>query len=225
MEEPSTELVQQIVLLVDRGDPAPEPEGIAAAALASVGAFAAHPAAEEWRTWSEESFAKVVRRADAGTFAKVHAAYPDHVLATSGAGRAVAFVPMPSGQVPKKIAKLQVSGTELPRTAEARSAPRELLVESGLAIVLNDSLGMSTGKAAAQAAHALFAWVLEAAPARLEAWLRSGRPVGVRRLPVAAFRRAVDAGGAGPLIHDAGRTEIEPGSATACVVDSNHQRS
>lgn len=223
-EQPS-ELVQQIVLLVDRGQPAPEAEGIAAAALASVGAFAASPAAPEWRIWAEGSFAKVVRRADAGTFAKLRAAHPDHALGVAGAGQAIAFVPGPSAQVPRKIAKLQVSGTELPRAAEVPRAPRAPGVEPCLAVVLNDSLGMSTGKAAAQAAHALFAWLLDAEPARLETWLRSGRPLDVRRLPDADFRRSVDTVGAGPVIHDAGRTEIEPGSATACVMDPNHQRS
>ncbi|WP_417218416.1 peptidyl-tRNA hydrolase [Arthrobacter sp.] len=218
METPPEDLIQQIVLFVDREDPAPEPEGIAAAALASVGAFTAHPAADEWRGWAEGSFAKVVRRADAGTFAKVRAAHPDHALATSGAGQAIAFVPGPSGHVPKKIAKLQVSGTELPRAGDAPRPGRAPESGPGLVVVLNDSLGMSTGKAAAQAAHALFAWVLEAAPARVDGWLRAGRPLSVRRLPAAGFRRAVQGEGAGPLIHDAGRTEIAPGSATACVV-------
>lgn len=217
--QPPLELVQQIVLLVDRDQPAPEAEGIAAAALASVGAFAAIPAAPEWRIWAEGSFAKVVRRAGAGTFAKLRAAHPNHALGVAGAGQAIAFVPGPSAQVPKKIAKLQVSGTELPRARNAQEPAPRSGDGPGVVIALNDSLGMSTGKAAAQAAHALFAWLLDAEPARLDAWLRSGRPVTVQRLPGPDFRRAAHSDASGPLIQDAGRTEIEPGSATACVVE------
>ncbi|MEE1620936.1 peptidyl-tRNA hydrolase [Zafaria sp. J156] len=233
----AAELVQQIVLLVDRGDPAPEAEGIAAAALASVAAFIAAPEAAGWRPWAEGSFAKAVRRADAKAFAKVRDGFPDHALAASGAGRAIAFEPVAADAVPPRIRKLQVSGTELPRATPAGHAvPAERGAKgggapgagpgaapsgdpAGLVVVLNDALGMSTGKAAAQAAHALFAWLLAADPARLDAWLRAGRPLAVRRLDAAAFDQAVAVSGAGPLIQDAGRTEIAPGSATACVVD------
>ena len=75
---------------------------------------------------------------------------------------------------------------------------------------------MSTGKSAAQAAHALFAWVLESKPAVVEAWVAGGFPLGVAVLPAKEFRKGARKS-AGPVIQDAGRTEIEPGSTTAYV--------
>ena len=83
-------------------------------------------------------------------------------------------------------------------------------------IALNDSLGMSTGKAAAQAAHALFAWVLEGEPRDVDQWRGDGCGLSVERLGAAEFRRQAREAN-GPVIHDAGRTEITPGSATAFV--------
>ncbi|MGP9503781.1 peptidyl-tRNA hydrolase [Specibacter sp. AOP5-B1-6] len=207
-ERSAQELVQPIILLVDREEPASEQHGIAAAALASVQAFLRDPENPDWQQWAAGAFAKSVRRADAKMFAKVIAAFPDHVLATAGEASAVGLPPMPAAELPKLLAKLQVSGTQLP--------PGEPLPPAPLSIVLNASLEMSTGKAAAQAAHALFAWVLEAKPAAVEAWAVAGFPVGILELPAKVFRKGARKS-SGPVIQDAGRTEIEPGSTTAYV--------
>lgn len=203
------ELIQPIILLVDREEPAGEQHGIAAAALASVQAFLGDPENPDWREWASGHFGKTVRRADAKMFAKVLAAFPDHVLATAGEASAVGLPPMPAAELPKLLAKLQVSGTQLP--------PGEPLPPQSLSIVLNASLEMSTGKAAAQAAHALFAWLLEAKPAVAEAWAADGFPLGILELPAKEFRKGARKS-AGPVIQDAGRTEIEPGSTTAYVI-------
>ena len=116
---------------------------------------------------------------------------------------------MPAAELPKLLAKLQVSGTQLPAGAPLPPQP--------LTIVLNASLEMSTGKAAAQAAHALLAWVLESKVATVSAWAGAGFPVGIVELPAKEFRKGARKA-AGPVIQDAGRTEIEPGSTTAYVV-------
>lgn len=211
-EEPSEpELVQPIILLVDREEPAGEQHGIAAAALASAQAFLKDPDNPNWRRWANGAFAKSVRRADAKMFAKVLATFPDHVLATVGEAAAAGLPPMPADALPKLLAKLQVSGTQLPEGEPLPPAP--------LTIILNASLDMSTGKAAAQAAHALFAWLLESKPAVVEAWAASGFPLGVAELPAKEFRKGARKS-AGPVIQDAGRTEIEPGSTTAYVAAS-----
>ena len=207
-ERGSEELIQPIILLVDREEPAGEQHGIAAAALASVQAFLRDPGNPDWRQWASAAFGKTVRRADAKMFAKVLAAFPDHALAAVGEGRAVGLPPMPAAALPKLLAKLQVSGTQLP--------DGDPLPGAALTIVLNGSLGMSTGKAAAQAAHALFAWVLDSRPAMVEAWVAGGFPLGVLELPAQEFRKGARKS-AGPVIQDAGRTEIEPGSTTAYV--------
>lgn len=208
------ELVQPIILLVDREEPAPEASGIAAAALASVQAFMRDPENPDWRIWAAGAFAKSVRRADAKMFAKVLAVFPEHVLATVGGASAVGLPPMPADELPKLLAKLQVSGTQLPAGDPMDPQP--------LSIVLNDALGMSTGKAAAQAAHALFAWVLEAGEPAVDAWSAAGFPVGVVHAGAREFRKG-QRKAAGPVIQDAGRTEIEPGSTTAYVSTSTYR--
>ena len=205
---PTGELVQPIILLVDREDPCAEDRGIAVAALASVGALLANPRHPYWKPWAQGAFAKSVRRADAKMFAKVAGEFPDHALAEIGDAKALGFAPMQADSLPKRLAKLQVSGTTLP--AGGTGEP------TNVRIALNDSLGMSTGKAAAQAAHALFAWVLEGEPRDVDQWRGGGCGLSVERLGAAEFRRQAREAN-GPVIHDAGRTEIDPGSATAFV--------
>lgn len=210
----NTGLVQVIVLLVDREDPAPEPDGIAAAALASVLACAADPSNPDWETWLSGPVTKSVRRADAKTYTKTATAHPEAIEATHGDARAMALPPLPMDALPRTLARLQVSGTELPPGAGAPVAadvPR---------ILINRDLDMSTGKAAAQAAHALFAWVLELGPGRSAVWLRDVHDVRVGWVGEADLLDGAGAPGAGPLIHDAGHTEIAPGSATAFVAMS-----
>lgn len=206
--EPTGELVQPIILLVDREDPCAEDQGIAVAALASVGALLANPRHPYWKPWARGAFAKSVRRADAKMFAKVAGEFPDHALAEIGEAKALGFAPMPADALPKRLAKLQVSGTTLPAGGTGEPTP--------LRIVINDSLGMSTGKAAAQAAHALFAWVLEGAPAELDRWRAGGCALSIERVGAKEFNTRARGANA-PVIHDAGRTEITPGSATAFV--------
>ena len=203
--------VQVLVLLVDRDRPAPEPDGIAAVALASVLAYAADPSHPDWQRWLSGPVTKSVRRADAKMYAKTSHAHPEAVEATQGRGRALALPPLPMDDLPKTLARLQVSGTQLPAEMGKPAA-------DGLTmIVLNQDLGMSTGKAAAQAAHSLFAWVVELEPQRGAGWLQAGPGLCISWREEAEFLAGAALPGAGPLIRDAGRTEIAPGSATAYV--------
>lgn len=208
LPDPAGELVQPIILLVDREDPCAEDQGIAVAALASVSALLADPRHPSWKPWAQGAFAKSVRRADAKMFDKVRLEFPDHALAEIGDAKALGFAPMPADALPKRLAKLQVSGTTLPPGGTGDPAR--------VSIVLNDALGMSTGKAAAQAAHALFAWVLEGNPDEFAQWRADGCALSVERLDAKDFG-ARSRAASSPVIHDAGRTEITPGSATAFV--------
>jgi peptidyl-tRNA hydrolase len=215
--------VQPIVLLVDKTDPAAHTDAIRAAASASVAAYAHDLAAgadlSSWELWLDGPFTKSVRRADAKTFAKLAATYTGQAhVATTGKARALAFSPAAYEDLPKAISRLQVSGTELPeRGSDAVSVATQWNIPT---VVMNGGLGMSTGKASAQAAHALFAWFLTLDSGLRDAWESTGRNF---HLHMAGSEEFADAARDVPdelLIEDAGRTEIEPGTATAFVAPS-----
>lgn len=207
-ERDPDELVQAIILRIDKEDPSTEDEGLSAVARAAVIAYLRSPHEPEWQTWSEQAFAKSVRRANPKMFSKVLEMFPEAMVSQVGQAQAVGLPPLPANDLPKLIAKLQVSGTQLPKSAEV------LIAEVNIGI--RKSLQMSTGKAAAQSAHALFAWLTEEQGERIERWLSAHAPVGIQHLSDEDFER-LRAQAAGPVIQDAGRTEIEPGSETAFV--------
>lgn len=204
MTEARNELIQPIVLLVDRDAPAAELDGILAVATASVAAYREDIAnggdLTGWDEWLSGPFAKSVRRADKKTFGKVQAAF-QATHRSVGTAEALGFRPVPATAMPKTLARLQVSGTTLP-VGVPSPAPA-----GGPGILLNSDLGMSTGKAAAQAAHALFAWYLHHQQDTSEAGVRYAT-----RDEIEATRAAHPTA---VVIEDAGRTEIEPGSLTA----------
>ncbi|GAA4033678.1 peptidyl-tRNA hydrolase [Arthrobacter methylotrophus] len=215
-------LVQPIVLLVDKNDPAGHRDSILAAAIASVEAYAGTSTSgavqdEAWAHWLSGRFTKSVRRADLKTFGKLAAdvSNKSESLITIGKAKAMAYAPAAYEEMPKSILRLQVSGTDLPdvpATVPSRQRSGDPV------IVLNGALGMSTGKAAAQAAHALFAWQLnrgldDAELASLQL-LSTGLVIATAE-EFAALRMIA----AGPLIVDAGLTEIAPDTATAFVIE------
>jgi peptidyl-tRNA hydrolase, PTH2 family len=92
-----------------------------------------------------------------------------------------------------------------------------------LALVVRTDLGMGRGKIAAQVAHAAVTAVLISRDADVSAWLSQGQPKVV--LKVAAgeelldlARQAVADGLIAEVVHDAGRTQVEPGTATCCAI-------
>ncbi|MCQ2001347.1 peptidyl-tRNA hydrolase [Arthrobacter zhaoxinii] len=202
--------VQPIVLLVDKTDPAAHRDAVAAAAVASVRAYTATEDSEAWENWLYGRFTKTVRRANPSTFERLAGEAPSGSV-TVGRAQAIAFEPVTYEQMPKNLAKLQVSGTQLP-DEEPAAWP-----ENAPEIVLNADLDMSTGKASAQAAHALLSWYLQLDPAARHAWQEAGEPAGVRFTTGGQFAELAARPGAGPLIVDAGMTEIAPDTATAFV--------
>ena len=214
--------VQPIVLLVDKADPAAHTDAIRAAATASVAAYAGALADGDdltaWENWLSGPFTKSVRRADPTTFAKLIATEDGELLhAVIGKAKAFALTPAAYEDLPKAISRLQVSGTELPdrdsdfKKSTARPAPT---------LVMNGGLGMSTGKAAAQAAHALFAWFLTLDAEQRYQWLTTGCMFALHMASSEEFSAAAAGVPDELLIEDAGRTEIEPGTATAFVEPS-----
>jgi peptidyl-tRNA hydrolase len=212
--------VQPIVLLVDKTDPAAHVDAIRVVAAASVAAYSRDLATgadlAPWNLWLDGPFTKSVRRADAKTFAKLADAYSGlaHPAAV-GKARALAFRPAAYENLPKALSRLQVSGTELPeRGSDAVSIATQWNIP---VLILNGGLGMSTGKAGAQAAHALFAWFLTLDSALRHAWEATGRNFHLHIAGSEEFTERSAGVSDELLIEDAGRTEIETGTATAFV--------
>lgn len=188
---------------------------IRSAALASVLCWRAQSALAEWDSWLAGPFTKSVRRAKP-TQVEALAALPGALVVRSpeGAGTAVGFPPVRYDELPREISRLQVSGTDLPR--EEHGDEHDLVHDerSPLTLAVRDDL--TTGKAAAQAAHALFAWALTADADVLAAW-EEAPLVPVRLVQPALLERLAVSAGAVP-IRDSGLTEVEPDTLTAVAV-------
>jgi peptidyl-tRNA hydrolase len=213
-------MVQPIILLVDKADPAAHEDAIKAVATASVAAYAyalfTGADLTPWTRWLSGPFTKSVRRADAKTFAKLASAADEDGVphAVVGKAKALALTPAQYADLPKAISRLQVSGTELP---DRISDEEGLSPAYSPKLYLNDALGMSTGKAAAQAAHALFAWFLAAGEQERRDWLAGECRFDLHLAAADEFAELSSEVPGNLLIEDAGRTEIEPGTATAFV--------
>ena len=90
-------------------------------------------------------------------------------------------------------------------------------------IVLRTDLGLSVGKAAAQACHASVSALLMAEGEAIRAWLQRGQTkivvgAGSEEELRALAARCAEAGLPHHLIADAGRTEVEAGTVTALGV-------
>lgn len=206
-ESPDYEYVQPIALLRS----GTHEDAVRAVALASVMAYALHPEEPQWDRWLSGPFAKSVRRAKKrGPFEAVAAISAARVHV--GEAEAAAFIPTTYPEMDPALAKLQVSGTNFERTGRW-VAPA---VEGGPRMFVNESLGMSTGKTAAQAAHGLFAWYERLDYDRRTAWVEAGAPFSLTSVPEDQFTGV--ANDAYVLIEDAGRTEIKKDSATVAVL-------
>jgi peptidyl-tRNA hydrolase len=166
--------------------------------------------AQSMRDWQDARIRKVVRRARGAEWRKA-GALPG-ITVTGGTAEVRVFPPVPLDGWPKELAKLQVSGTDLddpePPAAPDLAAP---------VLWLNPDVGMSAGKAMAQAGHgAQLAW-WELSEADRKAWREAGFPLSVRTADPASWRKLTVSGL--PVVRDAGFTEIAPGS---CTVVADH---
>lgn len=163
----------------------------------------------EWavamRDWQNAKIRKVVRRARGAEWRRA-AALPG--ITVTGATAVVrVFPPEPLDDVPKDLAKLQVTGTDL-------EEPEELPAPAAGVPVLwvNPGLTMSTGKTMAQVGHgAHLAW-LDLPDVARKAWCEAGFALAVRTATPARWKDLLASGL--PVVQDAGFTEIDPGSRT-----------
>jgi len=204
-------MIQPIAVLKDPEDQAGHEETCLAAALASAASIHAFPDAELWEPWYRGGRGKSVRRGKP----KDLRALGDQGAVMVRVGTALAAaLPPATYPLSGRMKQLQVSGTEFPHTDEpvqhALPAPVGVPV---LHLGVDTALGMSTGKAAAQSAHAALDWAVRLAPEELQSWIEAGQPAELTPLRGRAWRAARRR--AAVAIQDAGHTEISPGSLTA----------
>ncbi|ONI71430.1 peptidyl-tRNA hydrolase [Kribbella sp. ALI-6-A] len=123
------------------------------------------------------------------------------------------FPPVPVDELPKDLAKLQVTGTDLEDGELPAVAP-------GVPVLwVNPGLEMSTGKTMAQVGHAAhLAWWALSDAAR-KAWIDDDFRLAVRTASPERWKQLLRS--RLPVVQDAGFTEVEPGSRTV-VADHPH---
>ncbi|WP_327113249.1 peptidyl-tRNA hydrolase [Streptomyces sp. NBC_01341] len=216
------QFVLPLVVRIERTDPPARNDALATAAravltilsdprsLAEGGAEGEGEWARAMRDWQDARIRKVVRRARGAEWRKA-SALPG-ITVTGERAEVRVFPPVPLDGWPKELAKLQVSGTDLD-DPEPPAAPDP----AGPVLWMNPEVGMSAGKAMAQAGHgAQLAW-WELSDTERKAWREAGFPLSVAT-PDAVRWRALTASGL-PVVRDAGFTEVAPGS---CTVVADH---
>ncbi|MFD4629300.1 peptidyl-tRNA hydrolase [Streptomyces sp. NPDC058284] len=164
----------------------------------------------EWaramRDWEDARIRKVVRRARGAEWRRAEAL--PGITVTGKSAEVRVFPPVPLDGWPKELARLQVSGTELDDPEPPPGADPTHPV-----LWMNPHVGMTAGKAMAQAGHgAQLAW-WELSDEERAAWRDAGFPLSVRTADADRWRE-VTAGG-NPVVRDAGFTEIAPGKTVA----------
>lgn len=209
---PETVQAMQIALNLPKANPPARTDVLEAAARAVVAVCLDERAggdtafAEALARWYGHRIRKVARRARNKAWADVQA-----LPGVTVADTARAFVPSSVAEVDPRVAKLQIGHTDLP--ADAPGPPPD----DAPVLYIDADLGMSAGKAAAQAGHGsmLLAGAMDFAA--VTEWALRGYELSVREVPRLAFQRACAAEGA-VIVRDAGFTEIAPGSATVCAL-------
>ncbi|MDG9717881.1 aminoacyl-tRNA hydrolase [Streptomyces sp. DH24] len=166
--------------------------------------------AQAVRDWQDARIRKVVRRARGAEWRRAEAL--PGITVTGKSAEVRVFPPVPLDGWPKDLARLQVSGTELddpePPVPADPAAP---------VLWMSPGLGMSAGKAMAQAGHgAQLAW-WELPEEERAVWRDAGFPLAVRTPAPGDWQRLTTSGL--PVVRDAGYTEIAPGS---CTVVADH---
>ncbi|MGB3302554.1 peptidyl-tRNA hydrolase [Gordonia sp. (in: high G+C Gram-positive bacteria)] len=215
-EDPENVQAMQMALHIEKSTP-PDRHQLLVAAARAVAQLCLDPrvAAEgEWAgamdAWTDARIRKIARRARGAQW--VAAQDVPGVTAENGGAAARAYVPSRIGDVDKRVSKLQIGGTdvegELPGD-DASPGPT-----GGLILWVNPYLDMTVGKLAAQVGHASMLGVRLMTEQEADDWYTAGCPLDVA-LPSkdrwATLSKAADRGEA-IAVHDAGFTEIAPGS-------------
>ncbi|MFD9436430.1 peptidyl-tRNA hydrolase [Streptomyces sp. NPDC060002] len=216
IRDEAPQFVLPLVVRIERADPPARTDALETAARAVLTLLADERALGdgEWsaavRDWQDARIRKVVRRARGAEWRRAEAL--PGITVTGKAAEVRVFPPVPLDGWPKDLAKLQVSGTDL----EDPEPPVDIDPTAPV-IWQNPEVGMSAGKAMAQAGHgAQLAW-WELSDEERTMWREAGFPLAVRTAEPRRWRELTESGL--PLVRDAGFTEIAPGS---CTVVADH---
>ena len=228
-----------LVVRVERADPPTHEDAVHAAALSVVailtrpeaapvgfvpeGEPAGDPAEAEagpWHgalaRWSEGWIRKVVRRARASRWQEI-AAMPGVTASVAGAD-VRALVPHPVADPPPALARLQISGLDLPKQSDSESPVDQPAAASPiLTIVIAPDLSLTTGKACAQVGHAAQLALLQLDRTDVLRWAAEGHPLRVVEATAEQWQRLLDAPAGVALVQDGGFTEVAPGTRTCAA--------
>lgn len=205
-----SELVLPLVVRIERADPPARTDALEAAAIAVLRMLTCER--EDWASaisaWDGQHIRKVVRRARGAAWRT--AATVDGLDVTRRSAELRVYPPVPVDDWPPELQRLQVGGTTLDDADPPASPPAAIPV-----VLLSPHADMTTGKAMAQAAHAVqLGW--RASPAGERArWQAVGFELAVRDASRHQWSQALADGA--PVVHDGGFTEVEPGTATAAI--------
>jgi len=175
---------------------------VMAVVLASIGALE-EISDPNWAAWAAGQFTKSVRRVKREADMVRAMDEAEFHLARVRTAKAVAFAPMV--EFPKTIARARVKGLDATRSGSWWTFP------GAPTVALNPDVKMSTGKTAAQAAHAAMAWRLKNPTVNSDIGLTFS--ITDDRKTFNRLNQCEDA----IRINDAGLTELTPGTLTAIV--------
>lgn len=201
----------QTILVTHHGSHLETIRGVTATsarALLSAGDPSA-PTEHPWNTWLAGEYTKVVKRTSDAKIRTAHAEVGGTIAHDPRTGfTACAFPPVDDSPENRKRLPGQVSGVERPKPEPAAEVP------GGRWIVLNGELGMSTGKASAQAAHVRTLMALQGLP-------QGDTEPDILWASAALFQALSGDPRTLLLSRDNGLTEVPRGSATALLVDAS----